>query len=826
MTRSGSNNVEGSVYNFWRNESFAGKTPTDVDGAERERLADFSARTTGFRVGGPIIKDKLFFFVNAEIQRDETPQPFDLGTYEGDASQADITSLRNYLSTFGYDPGTIDGNPVVLNSDKITAKLDYNINQNNKISARYGYVGADNIEGVRSNTRTLNFYNRSESFVAKTNSLSAEWAATFGSNISNKLTVGYVAQRDDRDPLVDFPTVNIRDGRGFIRLGAEEFSTANLLNSDVITINNNFEWYKGKHTYTFGINAEFYSVENLFIAQNYGRYLFASINDFVTNQPAIDYFRLLSNRDDITGDGSIAAANFNSALFGLYFQDEFQANDNLKVTYGVRIDRPSFDDTPTNDTFNGQPLQTLAATWDTDGASIGQFIPTYWAFSPRLGFNWDINGDRSLQLRGGAGIFTSRIPLVWPGGAYNNNGFNLASIDERGFDGLFVPDPFNQPGTRSNTVQSGNIDLFGSNFKIPQVAKFNIAVDKRLNNGFIWSVEGLYTKTIHAVRVQNINIPVAPEFNLTGTGDNRGFWSRRDEVVQSQNYGRISLTTNTGRGYAYNLSTTLTMPMTNGIQGSISYAYGDAWSVFDGTSSQNSSQWRGLHSVNSRNLDQPLARSSFSQGHRIIAQASYRKEWNENLASQIGLVYEGQQGRPFSYVYGNGDGLLGEDSRNRTLAYVPLNAQDIVLVDDASAGTAGEQWAALNSYIVNDPYLSTRRGQYTERNQNRAPFVGVLDLRFLQDFTINAGGNKHTLQFTADVMNFSNMLNSDWGRRYFVPQSFNLVNFEGFAADGTTPTFTFDGITDNDPSANNIDDSGLISSRWQMQLGLRYIFGN
>ena len=826
VTRSGSNNVEGSVYNFWRNESFAGKTPTDVEGADRERLADFSARTTGFRVGGPIIKDKLFFFVNAEIQRDETPQPFDLGTYEGDASQADITSLRNYLSTFGYDPGTIDGNPVVLNSDKITAKLDYNINQNNKISARYGYVGADNIEGVRSNTRTLNFYNRSESFVAKTNSLSAEWAATFGSNISNKLTVGYVAQRDDRDPLVDFPTVNIRDGRGFIRLGAEEFSTANLLNSDVITINNNFEWYKGKHTYTFGINAEFYSVENLFIAQNYGRYLFASINDFVTNQPAIDYFRLLSNRDDITGDGSIAAANFNSALFGLYFQDEFQANDNLKVTYGVRIDRPSFDDTPTNDTFNGQPLQTLAATWDTDGASIGQFIPTYWAFSPRFGFNWDINGDRSLQLRGGAGIFTSRIPLVWPGGAYNNNGFNLASIDERGFDGLFVPDPFNQPGTRSNTIQSGNIDLFGSNFKIPQVAKFNIAVDKRLNNGFIWSVEGLYTKTIHAVRVQNINIPVAPEFNLTGTGDNRGFWSRRDEVVQSQNYGRISLTTNTGRGYAYNLSTTLTMPMTNGIQGSISYAYGDAWSVFDGTSSQNSSQWRGLHSVNSRNLDQPLARSSFSQGHRIIAQASYRKEWNENLASQIGLVYEGQQGRPFSYVYGNGDDLLGEDSRNRTLAYVPLNAQDIVLVDDASAGTAGEQWDALNSYIVNDPYLSTRRGQYTERNQNRAPFVGVLDLRFLQDFTINAGGNKHTLQFTADVMNFSNMLNSDWGRRYFVPQSFNLVNFEGFAADGTTPTFTFDGITDNDPSANNIDDSGLISSRWQMQLGLRYIFGN
>lgn len=826
VTRSGSNELQGSVYNFWRNEGLAGKTPTDVEGANREKLAEFSARTTGFRLGGPIIKDKLFFFVNAEIQRDETPQPFDFGTYEGDASSADITALRNYLGTFGYDPGTIDGNPVVLNSDKITAKIDYNINQNHKISARYGYVEADNIEGVRSSTRTLNFYNRSESFLAKTNSLSAEWSGTFGPNISNKLTVGYTAQRDDRDPLVDFPTVNIRDGRGFIRLGAEEFSTANLLNSDVVTINNNFEWYKGNHTFTAGINAEFYSIENLFIAQNYGRYLFASINDFVTNQPAIDYFRLLSNRDDVTGDGSMAAANFNSALFGIYFQDEFQANDNLKLTYGLRLDRPSFDDTPVNDTFNNGPLNELGAVWDTKGATIGEFIPTYWAFSPRFGFNWDINGDRSLQLRGGAGIFTSRIPLVWPGGSYNNNGFNLASIDERGFDGLFVADPFNQPGTRSNTIQSGNIDLFASDFKIPQVAKFNVAVDKRLSNGWIWSVEGLYTKTIHAVRVQNINIPSAPDFYATGTGDLRGFWNRRNEVVQSQNYGRISLTSNTGRGFAYNFSSTLTMPMTNGFQGSVTYSYGDAWSVFDGTSSQNSSQWRGLHSVNSRNIDQPLQRSNFSQGHRVIAQMSYRKEWNENLATQIGLVYEGQSGRPFSYVYADGDDFLGEDSRNRTLVYVPLDAGDIVFDEGTNAGPASIQWQALNNYIANDEYLNSRRGQYVERNADRAPWVGVVDLRFLQDFTMNIGGNKHAMQFTADVMNFSNMLNSDWGRRYFVPQSFNLLNFEGFAADGTTPTFTFNGVTDNNPAANNIDDSGLISSRWQMQLGLRYTFGN
>lgn len=825
VTRSGSNEFEGSVYNFWRNERFAGKTPTDREGADRERLAEFSARTYGVRVGGPIIKDKLFFFVNYERQNDETPQPFDFNDYEGDADAAKITELRNYLNTFGYDPGTIDGNPVVLDSDKLTARFDYNINQNHKVTARYSFVDAFNVEGVRSSPRTLNFYKRSETFQSTTNSISAEWAATLGADKSNKLTVGYVTVRDDRDPFEDFPTVNIEDGRGFLRIGAEEFSTANLLNQDVLTINNNFEWYKGRHTMTFGVNAEFYKVENLFIAQNYGRYLFASIDDFITNQPAIDYFRLFSNVDDITGDGSAAAARFNSSLFGLYVQDEFQVNDDLKLTLGVRVDRPAFDDTPNNAEFNDNVIPLIESFgYDLQGATVGDFIDGYFAFAPRFGFNWDVMGDRSFQVRGGAGIFTSRIPLVWPGGAYNNNGLNLGSIDERGFDGRFIADPFNQPGQRDPNNQSGNIDLYAKDFKIPQVAKFNLAFDKRLgSSGFIWSVDALYTKTIQALTYQNLNLKRATE-NLTGTGDDRPIYNRRDEIAPQ--YGRIILTSNTTEGYTYNFSTTLTMPMMSGFQGSISYNYGDAYNIFDGTSSQNSSQWRDLSSIGGRNFDQPLVRSDFSQGHRFIAQVSYRKEWTENLASQIGLVWEGRSGRPFSYIYNDSGRLNNEDSRERNLIYVPVDQNDIILVDDNNAGTAAEQWAALNAFIESDDHLSERRGQYAERNASRAPFISVFDLRFVQDFMINAGGKKHTLQFTADIYNFGNMLNADWGRRYFVPSTFQLLNFEGFQADGTTPTFTFDGVEGNDPSTNRIDDSGLQSSRWQMQLGIRYIFGN
>ena len=499
-------------------------------------------------------------------------------------------------------------------------------------------------------------------------------------------------------------------------------------------------------------------------------------------------------------------------------------NDNFKLTVGLRMDIQSFDDTPENEVFNNTVIPQLEAFGYTlKGARVGQFIEPQALFSPRVGFNWDISGDRTLQLRGGAGIFTSRIPLVWPGGAYNNNGFNLGSIDERGFDGIFRPDVNNQPGTPSNTVQSGNIDLFAKDFKAPQVAKFNVALDKKLSNGWVWTIDALYNKNVNAITYQNLNIKPAV-LNLTGTGDSRPKFNRSDNIVR--NYGGIYLAANTGRGYSYNLSTTLTMPLSNGFQGSASYSYGDSFNVFDGTSSQNSSQWRGLHSIGGRNFDQPLVRSQFSAGHRIIAQVSYKKEWSENIASQLGLVYEGRVGQPYSFIYNDNGNLTREDSRETNLIYVPLNSDDIILRDDAQAGTAAFQWQQLNRFIAGNKYLNSRRGQFAEVNASRAPFTHIFDLRFMQEFSIKAGENKNTLQFTADIYNFGNLLNNKWGRRYFVPFNFELLNFEGFQADGTTPEFTFDGVVNNDPAANRIDDSGLTSSRWQMQLGLRYIFGH
>ena len=340
----------------------------------------------------------------------------------------------------------------------------------------------------------------------------------------------------------------------------------------------------------------------------------------------------------------------------------------------------------------------------------------------------------------------------------------------------------------------------------------------------VGTVEALYTKFINNVDYQNLNLKPSTA-NLTGTPDNRPIFDRRDEIDPT--YGRILLADNTSKGFAYNLTFQVTKPFDNGLSASIAYTYGDSESIFDGTSSQNSSQWRGLHNVNGRNFERRAARSDFSVGSRIVGQVSYRKEYGGFAASQISLFYNGQSGQPFSFIYNDNGNLTSEDSRERSLLYVPANSGEIVLVDDGSR-TAAQQWSELDAYIQGDDYLSERRGQYAERNASRVPFESILDLRFLQDFYIETGGgNRNTLQFSLDIFNFSNMINSDWGRRYFNGSFGNveLLNFEGFAADGTTPTFTYDGEAELEDFLT-IDDSGIRSSRWQMQVGLRYIFGN
>ncbi|ARN78265.1 TonB-dependent receptor [Nonlabens spongiae] len=854
ITRSGTNNWEGSAYYFTRNEKLAGKTPQAIidlvdenngsdPAPDRERLDEFTTNLYGARVGGPIIKNKLFFFANVEVEREETPRPFDAENYIGSSSISDIESLRNNLiNNFGYNPGSFENTVRSLDTDRFTVRLDYNLNDKNSFTLKHNYVRGESTSPSGSGNTSINFANAGIFFPSETNFSTFEWNSSLTNELSNNLIVSYTTVRDDRDPIGGaFPRVSINDGPGSITFGSEAFSTGNILDQDVLTITNNFNITKGAHNITVGGNFEMYDIRNVFIRQNFGQYRFNSLADFNTyfdNDPTndaaptdYDYSYSLLDPAGTTGDdATAAAAQFRYSQLGLYVQDEWSLTDNFNLTYGVRFDLPFYEDGTVNDDFNNRTVALLeAAGKDLEGARVGLPINTEVHVSPRLGFNWDVFNDKKTQLRGGLGIFTSRIPLVWPGGAYNNNGLSVGGVNEGDFDNgdlRFVADPFNQPigngpAPGSGTL-GGQIDLFSPNFKLPQVAKYNIGIDQKTGVwGLIASADFLYNETINNVTYQNLNLR-EPVGTLNGA-DNRPYYNRFDRI--DDQYTGIYLGTNTNEGWSYTASFVLTKPFDNGFAGQVAYSYGQGKSVFEGTSSQNSSQWRNSVTVNGKNRTE-VGNSAFALGHRINANASYRMDWNENIATTVSLFYNGEQGPTLSYVYQEGRDLLNDDSRDNALIYVPRNQSEINLVPYTDGAgnviSASQQWNALDAYISSNDYLDGRRGQYAERNADRGPWNHVVDLKVIQDFSIDFGGKKHTLQATADIFNFFNFLNKDWGRQEFVPNDFGEVAPLTTVSGGPDPAFNYD--IDFAEGQEQFDDSGIRSSRWQAQIGLRYIF--
>ncbi|WP_026210774.1 TonB-dependent receptor [Flexithrix dorotheae] len=858
VTRSGTNNFEGSAYYFTRNQNLAGKTPTDDPEQERVKLDPFTAKTYGFRLGGPIIKNKLFFFVNAEIQRDETPVPFTFDGYEGDADKATVDAIAAQVQNlYGYDPGGYENNIQTLSGDKFLLKLDYNINQNHKLSARHSYTRADFVGPLRAGARNIYFGNSGQTFPSITNSSALELKSNFGSKASNNLIIGATFVRDDRNITGQpFPSIVINDGNADITLGGEPFSYANVVNQDVITLTNNFNLYKGKHTFTIGTHNEFFSLFNLFLPLHPSQYTYSSTDKFFANEAYLYLYGHEKGNINIGDNATSVAADFSALQLAFYGQDEIQFNPNFKLTAGIRLDIPIFIDNPPRDNtqFNTETVRLIEQEgYDLKGARASQMPATQLMWSPRVGFNWDIKGDKTTQLRGGLGIFTSRVPFVWPGGVFLRNGltsgfyvgFNGAGFAPPGDGGIAFEPDLNQQiprplGTGGGLPEddpnqpSGDVDLFTENFKYPQIFRGSIGVDQRLFWGLTGSLEFQYTKTLNNVLYQNLNIKKEPFANLQGA-DNRPIWNPAGDPVDPT-YNYITLADNTNKGWTYSFTAQLQKAFDNGFTGSLAYTYTDAKSIFDGTVFINSSQWQEFHSVGGRNNPDGLYRSQFASGSRVVAFLNYRKEYLNNLATSISVFYNGQSGIPYSYVYNDNDGTLTNNDPNldepRNLIYVPASQDEIVLVDKMDGEgnvteTAAQQWAALDAYISNDDYLSERRGNYAERNAARTPFESIIDVKFQQEVFIETGnGIRHTLAFTFDIFNFGNLLNKDWGRRYFISdnQNFQLIQFQGYqdaANDNYTPTFTF---SDPGDPWNIIQDGSTASARWSAQIGLRYSF--
>lgn len=870
-TRSGTNTYEGSVYFFNRNESLAGKTPSaiiDAQGlseSDREQLPPFSNNRYGFRLGGPIIEDKLFFFANVELLRSETPQPF-VGNYTGEAGISGAEDLRQFLiNEVNYDPGSFGDKNSQLDDDKVLLKLDWNINQNHKLVARHSYSNAENVDAFRSTNTSLNYNGRNEVFPSTTNSSSVELRSTVGNNYANKFLLGYTRVRDDRNVNGQlFPTVNIEDGDGNIFLGNEPFSTANILEQDIFTITNDFNIFAGDHTITIGTHNEFYDIANLFIPFNFGWYFFedrngngTGVDEFrdavsAVNDPSVTPptsfvqrgFSLVGDNSNV-GDDSENIGAFKAFQLGLYVEDEWQVNSNLRLSGGLRFDLPGLTTSPrfAPDVFE-TTLPDLEQFYDLNGAEPGEPPSAQLYVSPRFGFNWDPFDNDMTQVRGGTGVFLGRVPFVWPGGMYLNNGANTGILAEFG-NNEFRPNPENgltlQDYGRSaeELIPSGRLEIFEEDFKYPRVWRTSLGVDQALPYGIVGSVEAQFTKNVNNINITNINLRPANE--TLGGPDNRpihAFGFEDNEVINSNatliddRYQNIHRVGNTSKGYSFDISTTLRKQFGQSLSTSISYTYGDSYALNDGTSSQLNSIWNGIENVNgSNNLD--VSRSDFSLGHRFISSINYRKEFLGNLATSVSIFMEASSGRPFSYAIASSDDMIGENGGSTALMYVPNDASELTFT-----GTPAEQQAKaeeLDRYISSSDYLDSRRGKYAERNGSRTPMEFVIDLKIRQELFADLFNRRQKVELTFDFFNFTNLLgeifNTNWGKRSDFGTRRSLVRFEQFQdpeGGDFTPVYEViipEGVeTEEDYLDQNLQDSSTYSSRWLAQVGVRYSF--
>lgn len=758
--------------------------------------------------------------------------PYEFGTYKGASKQSTLDSLVDYTKTkYGYDPGDYLSQNDELKGFKFFGKIDYNLNQNTAITLRHSYTKAEQFDRFSSSANRINFSNNGIYFPSITNSSALEIKSRFGNSASNNLIIGYTSVRDDRDALGSpFPYVTIEDGSGSntITFGTEEFSTANKLNQDIITLTNNFKLYKGNHTITLGTHNEYYDMFNSFIPQNYGSYRFKSINDF-KNEKAFEYRRSYSLVDDITGDQSKAAAALRAMQLGFYAQDEIKISSKLNVTAGLRIDLPIILDDPKEDTYlNNTALPKIATYYPiAKNVKAGKPPDGQIMFSPRLGFDYE--AAKNVKFRGGLGIFTSRIPFVWPAAMFNNNGLTQGTVNRLNTETIFKADINQQYEDPNFKIPSGQINLFTPDFKYPQVFRANLGVDFELPGQINASIEGIYTKTLNNIVYTNINSDTTVSFYIAGV-DKRPVFNRKSIDAT---YSEIYLASNTNKGYTYTFTGQVSKDFHFGLSASLAYTYGDAKAVSEGTSSQNSSQWRGQVHVDGRNFPS-FGRSDFATGHRVLGTLNYKINWtpDNNISTTFSLIYDGQKGNPYSYVIG-GSGArnlaneTGSTSRNRSLIYIPKESTDINLVEykvGTNTISVADQWERLNSFIESDPYLSANRGGYAEKNSNWMPYVTFLDFAVRQDLGLVVGKKVHKLQLSVDIFNLANLLNPKWGTRYSVIGDFNnfdFLTFEGYEADKKTPKYTYRGTNKSDENALNIND---FSSRWRMRFGVRYIF--
>ena len=863
VTKSGTNNWSGSGYYFGSDQGLVGNKIGDVT----NQYGTFARGQIGARIGGALIKDKLFVFGSFEQETQTEPGSNFVATRTGSeanksiAKAADLDRLKDFLiSKFKYNPGAYENWNKEKYSQKVNLRLDWNISDKHKFNVKYNYLrsyadinpsNSGSLSGGRSPSAAVlpfqgslyRINNNLDSYIAELNS-------TFSSSVANNLTVGYTQMRDFRQSPVNdnpFPTVDIgnNDLNELTAFGYEPFSANNILNSDIFQIADNLTIYTGKHVYTLGLAYETNSFMNGFAPNYYGGYQFKSIDDFINSANGDTKVIPARYQQQWSNYSTFPFAEMKGNTFSLYGQDEITAAKGLKLTFGLRADAtsfPSFDEPKYTNTY--VPSLTFR-----DGVKLttNKFPETTVLWSPRFGFNWDVKDDKQTQIRGGVGVFSGRVPYVWLSNQLSNNGVLFGSENiQNPTNRPFNPDvnAYRPAITLPLTPTAYNLAVTDPNFKFSQVFRTNLALDKNLGDGWILGLEGIYTKDINAVYLENVNLPKSTVkavgadnrviFYTLGAnglpsavrnfaiyGNVRGVNAPAvgPNTVSSPNISDAIVIKNTDLGYSYALTATISKSFENGLFASLAYTNSDSRSVNDGGSIAQS-QWRD-RVVSGDPNENVASYSSYIQTHRFNAYGSYRLNYlNENASTTFGFTYSAAPAGRFSYTY-SGD-MNGDNQTSNDLIFIPRSQSDILL-RDLGTYTAAQQWADLDKYITQDSYLNAHRGHYAQRNGAELPWSANFDFKIIQDFYIKVGGHKNTLQFTLDVFNFGNYVTPQWGLNQSTLRA-GLINYVANDAATGRPVFTFPYRSGTTPLSDTFQRSFGLGSRWQAQFGVRYIF--
>ncbi len=802
VTKSGTNSFSGTAYTYYNNQDFYGRN-TDSG----TKLPKQSTQIYGISLGGPIVRNKLFFFVNGEFDYNSSPSSFYAGYSPLSITAEDAQKIADrYMALTGYDGGGYGHRNVVKKSGSLVARLDWNIDDRHNLTLRYNYLDAS-MDNYANSAASFSFNGSAYALSNRTHSLVGELNSRISQSVFNEFRIGYnrIIDGGESERLLPYVQINKlsdtdnsgRNNNIKVMIGTNPYNGMNHLEQNSVSISDNVSIYSGNHAITVGTHNEIFTNDVTYVANAFGTYTYNTLQDFLDDN-ASSYMRNYP-----IGNPAIRTS---SAQFGLYVQDEWSASRNFTLTYGIRADIPVIFDTPNeNPAFNASEIAQKYGIRTDSKPKVRIML------SPRIGFRWKAveRDEYTAVFRGGAGIFTGKVPFVWIKNCFSNTG-----TTQRGYALYNADTPAFGEEPDGETVSNPAIHLASPEFKYPQTFRANLAFEQSLRNGWRFAIDGIFSKTFNNMLIENLvaqdkgNRLYAVSAEMSNHDNTTVFY---DSSAKSQ-FSSIYYLKNTDKGYSYSVSASVFKHFGFGMDISAAYTFGHSYTVMDGISAQAPSNWGKCYAAESNT--EGLSYSLFDTPHKVTASVSYSKRYARYFGSTVSLIYQAYSGMRYSLTYyQNGIDANGDSCRGNMLMYIPAKSELAAMNFESD-----EQRDCFDAFIEGDRYLRNHRGRYSERNAMQTPFEHHLDLHFAQDFYFGAATGRK-LQLTLDILNFGNLLCKNWGTSYYQPNwKASPVEIYALDDDGTgnkTPQYRYRGAT--------ISKDDLLS-RWHIQIGARIAF--